>query len=147
MRLFRANGLQSRTRWVFPLVLLSKMGSQELRTAIEIVPYGVKDNKIDLAKLKKDPESFFEQKEKWLGNVYGYSLSYLPLKETKKDGATVYSIGIKYKSDQGNFLDKTYYISTKGKEIYSIKAMIPLDLEQAHEVAVNKIVQTISTRN
>jgi hypothetical protein len=130
-----------------PVALVSEKGTQDQRAVIEITPYGKKDAGGVFSKLKKDPENFYDQKEEWLSKTDGQSISYLPFNERKLDGSTIYSIGIKYKSAQGNFLDETYYISTKSKQLYSIKVLEPLDLVKTHDVAINEVINSVSTRN
>jgi hypothetical protein len=130
-----------------PLALLSKKGAQDLRAVIQIVPYGVKDMNDDLAKIKKDPDEFYDQKEDWLEGMDGESISYEPYSESVKDGTTVCSIGIKYKHANGHFLDKTWYVSSKSKELFYVKALIPLDQEAEHLVQANRVIASISDQN
>lgn len=130
-----------------PLALLSKKGAQDVRTVIQIVPYGVKDTQGDFQKFKKDPDEFYSQKEEMLEGLDGESISYEPFTETVKDGATIQSIGIKYENLQGRFLDKTWYISSKSKDLFYVKAMIPLDLESEHVDEVNRVIASISSQN
>ena len=130
-----------------PIALVSKKGLQDQRSVIEIVPYGITDEKNDLAKIQKDPEEFYAQKEEWLEGMNGESISYEPFEETKRDGATIYSVGIKYKNPMGEFLDKTYYVSTKSKQLYFIKSLVPLDMENEHNSVVSEVINTISAKN
>ena len=130
-----------------PLALLSKKGLQDKRTVIQIVPYGVTDKDDLLLKFKKDPEEFYSQKEKWLEGLDGESISYEPFEESIKDGTVTYSIGIKYKNPNGEFLDKTYYLSSKTKGIYYVKAVIPLDMEEEHIPEINRVISSITNQN
>jgi hypothetical protein len=130
-----------------PLALLSPQGLQSLSTVVQIVPFGVKDSNDDLKEIQKDPDSYYSQKEEQAESLNGDILSYLPFEETKKDGATIYSIGVKYKNATGEFLDKTYYVSTKSKELFYIKTLIPLDLQNQHGEIVSQVVNTISSKN
>jgi hypothetical protein len=130
-----------------PLSLLSKKGSQGLRTVIQVVPFALKDKDDDLLKFKKDPEEFYAQKEEYLEGLDGESISYEPYTETVKDGSTICSIGIKYKNSLGHFLDKTWYISSKTKELFFVKALIPLDLEEEHVDEVNRVIASITSQN
>jgi hypothetical protein len=130
-----------------PLAILSKKGNQDLRTVIQVAPFGLKDKDDDLMKIKKDPEDFYSQKEEYLEGLDGESISYEPYTETVKDGATICSIGIKYKHAAGRFLDKTWYISSKTKELFFVKAVIPLDLEEEHVADVNRVIASISSQN
>lgn len=130
-----------------PLSLLSKKGLQDLSTVVQIVPFGVKDSDDGLSKIQKDPESYYSQKEEQVDGQDGDILSYEPFEESKKDGATIYSIGVKYKNAFGEFLDQTYYISTKSKEMFYVKALVPLDLEAQHTPVVSQVINTISSKN
>ena len=130
-----------------PLALLSKKGAQDKRTVIQIVPYGIKDSEDNLLKFKKDPEEFYAQKEDWLESMDGETISYEPFEEIIKDGTITYSIGIKYKNDLGRFLDKTYYLSSKSKGIFYVKAVIPLDFEEQHTSEVNRVISSIANQN
>jgi hypothetical protein len=130
-----------------PITFVSEKGLQEQRSVIEIIPYGEKDTNNELSKVKKDPAEYYAQKEAWLDSVKGESMRTLPLTETKKDGALIYSIGMKYKTPQGEFMDKTYYVSSKSKQLYFIKTMVPLDMLDAHQNIVSEVVNTISAKN
>jgi hypothetical protein len=130
-----------------PISLVSEKGLQDQRAVIQIFPYGVKDENNTFTKVKKDPEEFFAQKEEWLGKIGGESISYLPFQETTHDGSTVYSIGIKYKSPAGEFLDETYYVSSKTKQLYFIKSVTPLDMLKEHQTQVSEVVNTLSSKN
>jgi len=130
-----------------PISMVSEKGLQDQRAVIEIIPYGVKDPNDQLAKIQKDPEEFYAQKEDWLIKNGGESMSYLPYVETKKDGASVYSIGIKYRSPAGDFLDESYFVSSKSKQLYFIKVLTPLDMLGDHATQVSEVINTISTKN
>jgi hypothetical protein len=130
-----------------PVALVSPKGLQDQRSVIEIVPFGISDQKNDFAKIKKDPEEFYAQKEEWLEGMNGESISYEPFEETQKDGATITSVGIKYRTPMGEFLDKSYYVSTKSKQIYFIKTLVPLDLQNEHNTVVSEVVNTVSAKN
>jgi hypothetical protein len=129
-----------------PVAMVSKKGLQDRRAVIQITPYGIKDDG-QFAKAEKDPEEYYAQKEEMLESMGGESLTYEPFEETKKDGATVLSIGVKYKTPVGEFLDKTYYISTKSKQMYFVKSLVPLDMENEQNVAVNDVINSISAKN
>jgi hypothetical protein len=130
-----------------PLALVSKKGTQDSRSVIQIVPYGVKDRDEVFLKFKKDPEEFFSQKEKWLETMDGEAISYEPFEETVRDGVAIYSVGIKYKNDLGHFLDKSYYLSSKNKEIFFVKAVIPLDFEKEHSDELDRVIRSLATHN
>jgi hypothetical protein len=130
-----------------PLTLVSKMGSQDSRSVIQIIPYGVKDHDDSLLKFKKDPEEFYSQKESWLEMMDGESISYEPFEESLADGMAIFSIGIKYKNDLGHFLDKSFYLSSKKKEIFFVKAIIPLDFEKEHSGELDRVVRSLATLN
>ena len=130
-----------------PLTLVSKKGSQDSRSVIQIIPYGVKDHDDSLVKFKKDPEEFYSQKESWLEMMDGESISYEPFEESLADGIAILSIGIKYKNDLGHFLDKSFYLSSKTKEIFFVKAIIPLDLEKEHSGELDRVVRSLATLN
>jgi hypothetical protein len=130
-----------------PLVLVSKKGVQDLRTVIQVVPYGVKDPEDNLQKIKKDPDEFYSQKEEDLEASDGESISYEPFKEVVKDGMTICSIGIRYSDDHGEFLDRSYYISTKSKELFYVKALVPVDQEKEHIEEVDRTIASIAAQN
>jgi hypothetical protein len=130
-----------------PLVLLSKKGAQDMRTVIQVIPYGIKDPEDNLQKIKKDPDEFYSQKEEYLEEVDGESIAYEQFQEVVKDGTTVCSIGVKYSDPHGEFLDRAYYVSTKSKELFYIKALIPLDLEKEHLEEVNRTIASIAAQN
>jgi hypothetical protein len=130
-----------------PVAMVSKKGLQDQRAVIQITPVGIKDDKGEFAKIQKDPEQYYAQKEEMLDNSQGESIAYVPFQETKKDGATIYSIGVKYKNPMGEFLDKTYYISTRSKQIYFVKSLVPLDMQNESNAAVEDVVNSISAKN
>jgi hypothetical protein len=130
-----------------PLSLISKKGQQGTASVIEVVPYGRKDTNDLFKKMQKDPESFYSLKEDEVDAAEGEMISYLPFEEIKKDGATIYSIGVKYKDDGGEYLDQTFYVSTKGKELFFVKALVPLDLENDHATIVSQVVDSVSAKN
>ena len=130
-----------------PLSIISKKGLQDRRTVVSITPYGIKDTANDLDKIKKDPDTFYADKEEWLEQINGSSISYEPFETYKKDGATIYSVGIKYKISMGEFLDQTYYVSTASKELFYVKALIPLDQENAHSVEVDHVIKNLAAKN
>lgn len=130
-----------------PLALISEKGLQDQASVIQIVPYGVKDSDDALSKMQKDPESYYSQKEEQVDDLDGDIISYQPFEETKKDGVSIYSIGVKYKNQMGEFLDQTYYVSTKSKELFYIKALVPTDLEGQHSPLVSQVINTLSAKN
>ena len=130
-----------------PLTFLSEKGTQDTRAAISVVPFEESSDRDGFATLKKDPENFYDQKEKSIHESGGRSISYVPFKEEKKDGAKIYSIGIRYHLNDADILDKTFYVTSKNKQSYMIKVLMPSDLEKENEVAINKEVEAISARN
>ena len=130
-----------------PLTFISKKGLMDRRSVIDVIPFGVKDLEDKLSQIKKDPEEFYNQKEEWLEGFNGESLSYEPYREIKKDGASIYSIGIKYKNSLGEYLDQSFYISTKSKQIFFVKVLIPLDQEYLNRNFAYEVVESIATRN
>jgi|GEM_PF-6223727 len=130
-----------------PLALLSKRGAQDLRSVIQIVPYGVTDSEDHFTKFRKDPEEYYAQKEEWLDQMNGEAISYEPFEEITQEGSTTYSIGIKYKNDLGQFLDRTFYISSKTKGLFFVKAVIPLDQEDDYSHEVNRVISSIRLEN
>jgi hypothetical protein len=130
-----------------PLSLVSQPGLQDKATVIQIAPFDAKDNDDNFADIKKDPENYYSQKEEQVEGLDGDIISYLPFEESKKDGATIYSIGVKYKNTFGEFLDQTYFVTTKSKELFYVKALVPLDQLNAHDPIVSQVINTLSTKN
>jgi len=130
-----------------PISMFSPKGAQGMRSVIQIVPLANKDDDFSFLKMKKDPEIFIEEKEKWLKSVSGKSMAYQPFTETKFDGGTIYSVGIKYKVAEGEFLDETFFVSSKSKQQFYVKALVPLDLLKNHEALVSKVLNTVSAKN
>ena len=130
-----------------PLALISPKGLQQLSTVVQIVPFGVKDSIEGLDDIEKDPESYYSQKEDQVDGLDGDIISYYPFEKTKKDGATIYSIGVSYKNAAGEFLDKTYYVRTQSKELFYIKTLVPMDLENKHGELVSQVINTVSAKN
>ena len=130
-----------------PLTFLTEKGNQDTRGAISVIPFDETSEKDGFANLKKDPENYYDQKEKTLHASGGESISYIPFQEQKNDGAKIYSIGIRYHLGEADILDKTYYITSKNNHAFMVKVLMPFDLEKENEVAINKEVETISARN
>lgn len=130
-----------------PLALVSKKGAQNTRAVIQIVPYNEIDKDDFLSKVKKDSNQYYADKESWLGGVNGESIQYYPLEEKSISGGKVFSIGIKYKNEFGEYYDQSFYLSTKTKHLFYVKALTPLDMAEEQTANINRVIASIAEQN
>ncbi|MBC7396161.1 MAG: hypothetical protein H7333_01865 [Bdellovibrionales bacterium] len=124
---------------------MSPKGTSGNRTVIHVTPYGVTDKDDLLKKIPKDPEEYVKQKEEWLENVDGESISYDSFHEESVNDSTIYSIGMSYSVDKGKFHQQTYYVSDKSKHIYFISALIPIEQDNETQNTVKAVARSIAS--
>ena len=128
-----------------PVTLVSPLGAGGQRAVISITPYGVIDKDDVLKKIKKDPEEYVKQKEDWLENVDGESLSYDSFHEETENGSTIYSIGMSYKVEAGTYHEQTFFVSDKTKHIYFVTALVPQQLDAQTNTIVKAVTRSIAS--
>ena len=129
-----------------PLTLFSPMGSNEYRTVVQVTPANFTDKNDLMKKVPKDSEEYVRQKEDWLENVDGQSISYDSYHEEMiAGGGSVFSIGVTYSIPAGKFHQQTFYVSDKNKRLYFITSLTPLDLDEKNQVALQSITRSIAS--
>ncbi len=128
-----------------PVTLMSPKGAAGNRTVVQVTPVGFTDKDDILKKIPKDPEEYVKQKEDWLEEVDGESLSFDSFHEESVNGGTVYSIGMSYEVDGGKFHQQTFYVSDKNKKVYFISALTPLDQDDQNQNTVKAVARSIAS--
>lgn len=97
---------------------------------------------IDIAALKKDQSTFYENKKKWLDQIGGKALSFFPYVQNKnRAGHTVHTIGVSYEHEGKSYMEKSHYIECRGKLLFS--KSLRLKENDQHEKDFTDLVNSV----
>jgi len=109
-----------------PLLLVGPMVTGR-RPSISVSPTGLNARDLSLDRLKSEEKNFQKEKEEFLAQANAKILKFFPYEKSKwaKD-IEVHVLGVEYEAAGLQFLDRTYYISCKGK-LFHLKSMMLLN--------------------
>jgi hypothetical protein len=124
-----------------PLTLLGPE-QNSIRPVITIFPSGKPAGDMDMVQAGKDESVYRKGRREFIDSVQGELVDFIPIqKENWQADVKGYSVGVRYRVDDSDWVSRSYYISCKSR-FFLVKSLIPSQTDYRIEPVAQQILRS-----